>query len=117
MMPGSPHPHHEESLHCEVVRGDDTATVRPVGALDIATVPVLDEQLAELRDAGLHRLVLDLRGLYFMDSTGMRCVLKYDAEARNDGFSIELIRGSRAVQRVFELTGTDAHLPFVDAGR
>ena len=103
-----------ELLRCEVSREDDAATVRAVGALDIATVPVLDDHLAELRDAGFRRLIIDLRGLHFMDSSGLRCILKYDSLAQNDGFSIELIRGSRAVQRVFELTGTTARLPFID---
>ena len=104
-----------ELLRCETLREDGTATVRPVGALDVATVPVLDQQLEELRNAGFRRLILDLRGLQFMDSTGLRIILKYDYHARNDGFSIELIRGSRAVQRIFELTGTTAHLAFIDA--
>ena len=104
-----------EQLRCEVAHEDGTATVRAVGALDMATVPVLDGQLAELRDAGFRRLILDLRGLYFMDSSGLRCILKYDSLARNDGFSIGLIRGPSAVQRVFQITGTSTHLPFIDA--
>ena len=50
-----------------------------------------------------------------MDSTGLRAVLALDAEARRDGFTLSLVRGSAAVQRVFELTGTAGALPFVDA--
>lgn len=41
-------------------------------------------------------------------------MLRYDAQARRDGFSIALIPGPPAVQRVFQLTETDAHLPFID---
>ena len=103
-----------ESFRCDVSREGATATVRALGALDLATVPVLDDQLAELRDAGFRRLILDLRGLDFIDSTGLRCILKYDAEARQDGFSIALIQGPPAVQRVFVLTRTSEHLPFID---
>jgi anti-anti-sigma factor len=102
-------------FRCEVSREDGSAILRPVGALDLATVPNLDDQLVELRDAGCRRLIIDLRGLYFMDSSRLRCILKYDSQARNNGFSIELIRGSRAIQRVFELTGSTARLPFTDA--
>ena len=38
-----------------------------------------------------------------------------NAQARRDGFTLSLVRGSAAVQRVFELTGTAGALPFVDA--
>ena len=104
-----------ESFRCDVSREGATATVRALGALDLATVPVLDHQLAALRDAGFRRLILDLRGLEFIDSTGLRCILEYDAEARQDGFSIGLIQGPPAVHRIFVLTGTTGHLPFIDA--
>jgi anti-sigma B factor antagonist len=112
--PHAPQPE-TEPFRCEVSCEDGTATVRAIGELDLVAVPVLDDQLAELRDAGFRRLILDLRGLYFMDSTGLHCILKYDSLARNNGFSIELIQGPRAVRRVFELTGTATHLPFIDA--
>ena len=110
----SPPPPVAESFRCEVSRADGTATVHILGALDLATAPVLDAQLAELRDAGCRRLILDLRGLDFIDSTGLRCILRYDADARQDGFSIALIQGPPAVQRVFMLTRTTEHLPFID---
>ena len=102
-----------EPFRCEISREDTTATVRAIGELDRATVPVLDDHLAELRDAGFRRLILDLRGLDFIDSTGLRLILDYDSQARNDGSSIALIRGPSAVQRIFELTGTSAQLQFV----
>jgi anti-anti-sigma factor len=63
----------------------------------------------------VRRLVLDLQGLQFIDSTGLHLILRYDAEARHDGFSFELVAGDRAVQRVFEVSGVAAQLPFVDA--
>ena len=83
------------------------------GALDLATVPKLEAELARLtREA--RRLILDLSTLQFMDSTGLRCMLKLDAESRRDGFSLALVPGPPAVQRVFEITGTAAVLPFTD---
>ena len=59
-------------------------------------------QMVALRNAGFRRLILDLSCLEFIDSTGLRCILECDAEARRDGSA--LIPGSQAVQRVFELT-------------
>jgi anti-sigma B factor antagonist len=89
--------------------------VRPVGELDALTAPTLEAQINELREAGFRRVVLDLRGLSFMDSTGLHLIFRCDEEARQDGFAFELISGTRAVQRVFEVAGFAERLPFVDA--
>ena len=104
-----------ETMTCAVVPERAAVRVCPAGDLDLATAPVLQGELAALRDAGFDRIILGLSALEFMDSTGLRLVLALDAEARRDGFTLSLVRGSAAVQRVFELTGTAGALPFVDA--
>lgn len=101
------------SLDCEVVPERDVVRVRPVGSLDMATVPVLERRLEELLKAGFRRLIVDLSGLSFMDSSGLRLALKWHAAAQNDGFEIGFAPGPPSVQRVFELTGTTEHVPFV----
>jgi stage II sporulation protein AA (anti-sigma F factor antagonist) len=103
-----------EAFRCDVSRERDTASVRTVGELDIATAPVLSAQIASLREAGCRHLTIDLSDLRFMDSTGLRFLLECYAEARQDGFTLALLPGPPALQRVFELTGTTSHLPFVD---
>lgn len=50
-----------------------------------------------------------------MDSTGLRCILERDSEARQDGFSMVLVPGPPAVQRVFDITRSTERLPFIDA--
>ena len=94
-------------------REQGTARIQTLGELDLATVPILEAELAGLRDAGFRHLILDLGGLDFIDSTGLRCILGHDAEARQDGYSIALIPGPPAVQRVFQVTETEARLPFI----
>lgn len=69
-------PEDEASLRCDVVPQRGVVRVHPIGSLDLATVPVLEQQLQELREAGLRRLIVDLGGLWFMDSTGLRIVLE-----------------------------------------
>lgn len=76
--------------------------MRPVGELDMDTVEALDAQIRESLRGAVRRLVLDLRGVQFIDSTGLHLVLGYDAEARQNGFALELVSGDRAAQRVFE---------------
>jgi anti-anti-sigma factor len=107
-----PFPPDAEPFSCDVQPERDAVRVFAVGALDMATASVLEAQLAELREAGFRRLILDLSRLEFMDSTGLRLILAMDAAARGDGFSIAVVPGPPAVQRVFETTGTVGVVPF-----
>jgi hypothetical protein len=59
-----------DGFRCDVSRESDTASVRTVGELDLATVPVLSAQIADLRQAGCRHVIIDLSDLTFMDSTG-----------------------------------------------
>jgi anti-anti-sigma factor len=104
----------EAPLRCEVTPEREAVRIRPVGELDMATAPVLDAQMRDLRDSGFRRLILDLSGLLFIDSSGLHLILRYDAKARRNGFSLQLVPGDRAVQLVFEVAGVAAQLPFTD---
>ena len=103
-----------EAFRCDVSREDDTASVRSIGELDLATVPVLCAQIAQLREAGCRHIIFDLSDLSFMDSSGLCFLLESYAEVRQDGVTMALLPGPPAVQRVFELTDTADHLPFID---
>jgi anti-sigma B factor antagonist len=95
---------------CEVDRNGSSAWIRPAGDLDLDTVHRVESALAGLREEGIGDLVLDLRGLTFMDSTGLRLVIRWHTAARDEGFSFAVVPGPDVVQRVFRLTGMDAHL-------
>jgi anti-anti-sigma factor len=95
--------------------GDPFAvTLALSGELDIASADQLDAQLdAQLaaRD-GLQELVLDLEQLEFLDSSGLRAILRADAKVRDAGLRMRLVPGPEAVQRVFEVTGAGDRLDF-----
>jgi anti-sigma B factor antagonist len=103
-----------DSFYCERGRDGETAWVRPVGELDLDTAPLLEDALTAVRAQGAERLVLDLRRLRFMDSTGLRLVIRWDAAAREDGFEFAIVPGSEVVQRVIRLTGMDDQLATTD---
>jgi anti-sigma B factor antagonist len=107
-------PSEADPFRCETSHANDSARILAIGELDLSTAPILSAEIEELREAGFRHLVLDLSRLDFIDSTGLRLILDYDAEARRDGFTMALIPGPQAVQRVFELTNTRADLPFID---
>lgn len=85
--------------------GRDAAWVRLTGELDMATAPRLDRLL---REPGLHArvIVLDLRDLGFVDSSGVHAIVDASIRSRRAGRRILLLRGRQGVDRVFTLTGT-----------
>jgi anti-anti-sigma factor len=93
---------------------DGVAVVRPTGDLDLATVGALDARLQEAREQS-DRVVVDLRGLGFADSTGIRLLLTWHHAAATDGFAFSLVRGGENVHEVLALTGVDDLLDFVPA--
>ena len=98
--------HDEVPFHCEIARDADGVRVRAVGSLDMATAPELDAKLTELYAAEHRLVILDLRDLDFMDSSGLRLLLSWDAFARRDGMALHLVPGPPAVQLVFDVSGT-----------
>ncbi len=92
----------------------DTILVAAEGELDMSSAGQLDAQLRELREAGFRRIVLDLRGLSFIDSSGLRTILDAHAASRTACVDFVLIQGPKPVRRLFELTATEAALHFVD---
>jgi len=103
-----------EPFRCDTGRDDAAAWVRPVGELDLDTATEVEKVLADMRADGCDRLVLDLRGLRFMDSTGLRLVIRWDNAAKEDGFEFAIVPGVEVVDRVFRLTGMDEHLTVAD---
>ena len=101
-------------LRCEIVRNGQAAWVQPFGELDLDSVHHVETALEALRGDGCPEVVLDLRGLTFMDSTGLRLVIRWDTAAREGGFRFAIVPGRDVVQRVFRLTGMDGHLTVAD---
>jgi anti-anti-sigma factor len=84
------------------------------GELDLASAEELDSHLKQLESSEPDVLVLDLRELEFMDSTGLRTVIAADARARERGARLVVVRAPEEVDRVFRLTRMDQHLELVD---
>jgi anti-sigma B factor antagonist len=107
-------PELSEPFRCEIEPARGHVAVVPRGEVDVASVGEIEAALRELRESGFNRLVLDLRHVTFMDSTGLRLMLAWDEEARRDGMEFGLVAGGPAVQRLLEIAGVRARLTFVD---
>jgi anti-anti-sigma factor len=84
------------------------------GELDLATSPELEDQLRRIWDTGSEQLVIDLRELEFMDSTGLSIIVKAHQRLSDEGRRLSLVRGSQQVQRLLDLTGVSERLQLVD---
>jgi anti-anti-sigma factor len=104
-------------LAVEVQRSDAVAIVQPRGELDLGTVETLRAALDGVRST--ERLVVDLRGLSFMDATGLQLLVALHQRAQRDGSQLTLVAPAAPVDRAIQLCGLDKKLPFVavaDAG-
>jgi anti-anti-sigma factor len=85
------------------------------GELDLVGRPQLDEALRVIDYGSIDRLVLDLSGVSFMDSTGLHTVLVAKDLCAKHGCRLEFVPGSEQVQRLFALSGLSGQLEFHQA--
>ena len=93
-------------LTIESSRQEDVVFLALVGELDLASAPHFEQELESALATGPNRVVLDLRRLEFMDSSGLQALLRAHERGNLDGHVLSLRPGPHQVQRVFELTKT-----------
>ena len=101
-----------EPFRCEVEPDREAVRVRPVGELDLASVPAVDAQLAELWSVGFTRLVLDLRAVTFLDSSGLRMLMEWEGHNGAGGMAFAVIPGPALVRRVLTTAGVADRLTY-----
>jgi anti-sigma B factor antagonist len=100
------------TFHCAIHPQAERAVLAPTGELDIDTAPLLDGALRDLRDVGFETLVVDLRGLTFIDSQGIQLLLRWTITAARRGHAFRLLPGPERVQMVLAMTGLLEHVQF-----
>jgi anti-sigma B factor antagonist len=89
---------------------DGVVTIALSGELDMATAPILSDNLAPFEGNGVSTIILDLQDLTFIDSTGMHVFLEARRRAMSNGHRFLLSGAGPAARRLFELTGTQSLL-------
>lgn len=90
----------------------DTDVVAPVGELDLGTAHTLGAALAAAAGNGAPRVVLDLRRLTFVDSSGIGVIVKFQRFFAVEGIPFGVVKGDDVVQRAFELSHVAPLLPW-----
>lgn len=94
----------------------ETHVVSILGELDLSTITILAGHVeAKLSENRTSSLVLDLTGLTFMDSSGLRLLIDLHNRSRQEAWKLTLIRSKHeGANKVLSVTGADTALPFED---
>jgi anti-sigma B factor antagonist len=103
-----------EPFRVDVVRTDGDLLITPYGELDLATAPALQQVADGLDLRTVRRVVVDLRNLDFIDSTGVVLMHHLSTLMRTSQTLVFFVRGPLPIQRVFQRTGLDQAVAFVD---
>lgn len=104
-------------LELSVAESEGGVTLSFRGELDISSAARVEAELARREAEAPGLVILDLSGLLFMDSTGLRIVVGADARARERGGRLVIVRGPEPVQRIFRITRLDERLEMVSSLR
>ena len=97
------------------VRKQGRATVIAVrGELDLASSPALQEELDRAATSDSQMLIIDLRELDFMDSTGLSVLVRAHQRIEEQGRQLAMVKGPQQVQRLLSLTGVADRLTLVE---
>ena len=105
--------HPSDDFTVEVHRRPGVVVLAPTGEIDVATVERLRDPLRSAED-GARALVLDLRRVSFMDTSGLQLIFELQRRATLGGFELAVVRGSRQLQRLFDIAGFGDRLRMVD---
>ena len=107
----------KETFGTRLSRRDDVLWLALGGELDVFTAPQLRAALREARPNSREVLILDLRGLTFIDSSGLAVILAAHEAGKQDGSRPVriVIKGSRPVEALFELIGAKDYLELIES--
>jgi anti-anti-sigma factor len=94
----------DDALTLDVRRDGNETTIVAAGALDLASAPELRSATYEASD-GVRDVVLDLRGLTFIDSSGLGTLLNLRGELRREGVGMVVDTEDGPIRRALESTG------------
>ena len=104
----------QSHFRVETRKHDRAAVLAVTGELDLASSPALEGELERVSQSDAWVVIVDLRELEFLDSTGLGVLVKANHRAEEAGRRFALVRGGPQVQRLLNLTGIVDRLTVVD---
>jgi anti-anti-sigma factor len=103
----------QDHFRIETRKAPDRVVLCLHGELDLASAPLLTQEIENAGADAAAMIVLDLKELQFIDSTGLRIVLAANERSQERGQEFALTRGSQQVQRLLSITGVGEHLRII----
>ncbi len=85
------------------------------GELDLASSGALEQELVKVSEGDFDQVIIDLRKLEFMDSTGLSTLVRAQQRTEECGRAFALVKGPQQVQRLLSLTGFADRIRLVEA--
>jgi anti-sigma B factor antagonist len=93
------------SLHIKAITAGDCAVLQMAGEMDVYTSPKLRKQVADLADDGVIHVIADLRGIDFLDSTGLGGLVGGLKRLRIREGSLMIVTSGGRILKLFQITG------------
>jgi anti-anti-sigma factor len=105
----------DEHLRIDVRQDNDMVVLRLVGELDLAGAPLFQSEIDSAEVGASAAVVLDLRELRFIDSTGLRVIFSAHDRSLERGQEFAVTNGSEQVQRLLSITRVGEHVRIIDS--
>ena len=105
----------QSNFSVEVHNSNQAVVIGVSGELDLASSPALERELERGAAAQAELVIVDLRDLEFMDSTGLSVLVRAHQRAVENDQRFGVVRGPQQVQRLLSLTGVAERLTFADS--
>lgn len=105
----------QSNFNVETYNGSQAVVIGVTGELDLASSPALEQELERGAAAQAELVIVDLRKLEFMDSTGLSVLVRAHQRATENGQRFGVVKGPQQVQRLLSLTGVADRLNLADS--
>ena len=105
----------QSNFNVETRDGTQAVVIGVTGELDLASSPALEHELERGAASQAEVVIVDLRDLEFMDSTGLSVLVRAHQRATENGQRFGIVKGPQQVQRLLSLTGVADRLTLADS--
>lgn len=102
-------------MDCLSDKMDQVVTIKVTGRMDAGTAPDFEQECGHWLDQGSNDLIVDLSGLEYISSAGLRVILGVGKKIKTNNGSLLFVGMTGMVKEVFEISGFSSIFPVYDS--